>query len=128
MPRRPLLLSCLLLSLTGCINRTSQESTASETVIEEGVIYSVEYLLPDGRTGGFTRLDLKEAVPGRNGSWNVDAYGKLTPDFLLVTYPKWKGVQTHAIPVHRLIGVQFGTGGIGSIKKGGSPYLNHISG
>jgi hypothetical protein len=39
----------------------------------------------DARTGGFTRLNISTAVPGRNGSWNVDAYGRLSREFLTIT-------------------------------------------
>ena len=40
----------------------------------EGVIFAVEYQQGTG-TGGFTRLNNSKAVPGGDGSWNVDAYG-----------------------------------------------------
>ena len=70
-----------------------------------------------GRTGGFTRLNNSKAVPGHNGSWNVDAYGKLTRDFLIITRPQSRDMGPELIPVHRLISVQFGDGGIKQVKE-----------
>ena len=70
-------------SFVGC----NQQSTSPEPhAIAEGVIYTLEYKLEDGKTGGFTRLNMVEAVPGKNGSWNVDAYGRLVNDYLIITY------------------------------------------
>jgi len=86
-------------------------------VVAEGVIFSVEYRLDGERTGGFTRLNAPEAVPGRNGSWNVDAYGRLTGDFLFITYPQRNDLGLRAIPTHRLLDVQFGDGGIKSVNE-----------
>ena len=78
----------------------------------EGVIYVVEYQQGNG-TGGFTRLNNSKAVPGGNGSWNVNAYGKLYRDFLVITFPDKKdGLGPEVIPTHRLVSVQFGDGGI----------------
>jgi hypothetical protein len=65
-----------------------------------------------GRTGGFTRRNHANAVPGGNGSWNVDARGRLTRDFLIVTRAQQKDLGPMIIPVGRLISVQFGDGGI----------------
>lgn len=84
-------------------------------VVAEGVIYSVTYDLGQGRTGGFTRLNIAQAVPGGNGSWNVDARGKLTRDFLIITYSRNRELGPHVIPVHLLHDVQFGDGGIKDI-------------
>jgi hypothetical protein len=81
------------------------------------VIYSVEYQLGEGRTGGFTRVNNSKAVPGGNGSWNIDAYGKLTRDFLIITRPQLRDSGPEVIPVSRLIRVQFGDGGIKEVKE-----------
>src|SRR5919204_246055 len=86
-------------------------------VVAEGVIYSVEYQLEGGRTGGFTRVNNAKAVPGGNGSWNVDAYGKLTRDFLVITWPQHSDLGPEVIPAHRLINIQFGDGGIKQVKE-----------
>jgi hypothetical protein len=78
----------------------------------EGVIFAVEYQQGNG-TGGFTRLNNSKGVPGGNGSWNVDAYGKLYRDFLVITFPDNKdGQGPEIIPTHRLVSVRFGNGGI----------------
>lgn len=81
-----------------------------EPVVAEGVLLSVEYRLEDGKTGGFTRLNSIHAVPGGNGSWNVDAYGRLTRDFLIITRPQRKDLGPQVIPANRLVNVQFYSG------------------
>jgi len=86
-------------------------------VVAEGVLFSVEHRLEDGRTGGFTRLNISTAVPGRNGSWNVDAYGRLTRDFLIITRPQRPELGPRAIPTHRLVDIQFGDGGIKTVNE-----------
>ncbi len=69
-----IVLAAAATALGGCSSSGSNPSA----VVAEGVVYSVEYQTEGGRTGGFTRLNEPKAVPGGNGSWNVDAYGKLT--------------------------------------------------
>ena len=86
----------------------------------EGIILRVEYQQGSG-TGGFTRLNNSKAVPGGNGSWNVDAYGKLYRDFLVITFPGKQGTGPEVIPTHRLLSVQFGDGGIKEVAKNPAP-------
>lgn len=97
--------------LAGCA-----EQPANSPVVAQGILHSVSYILGDGRVGGFTRLPHAQAVPGGNGSWNVDAYGRLTRDFLLVTYPHDEDQTRHAIPVHCLLHVKFGDAGRSTVK------------
>lgn len=78
----------------------------------------MEYKLEDGRTGGFTRLNRAAAVPGGNGSWNIDAHGRLTRDYLIITRPQRKDLGPKIIPAHRLVEVQFGDGGIEDVDEG----------
>jgi hypothetical protein len=73
---------------------------------------SVWYETPGGATNGLTRLSTPQAVPGRSGSWNADIYGRLTREFLFITWPQQKELGPEVIPVHRLVSVQFGDGGI----------------
>ena len=94
-------------------------------VVAEGVIYSVKYDLGEGRTGGFTRLNMAQAVPGGNGSWNVDARGKLTRDFLIITYPNKPGLGPHVIPVRLLHDMQFGDGGMKDIATAPAAPNDH---
>jgi len=92
--------------------------------VAEGVIFSVEYEMEGGRTGGFTRLNESKAVPGRNGIWNVDARGRLTHDFLIITRPQRPDLGAQVIPSHRLVSVQFGDGGIKQVDETRSKPAN----
>jgi hypothetical protein len=98
--------------LTGC---TEEAEQSSHEAIAEGVICSVYYDIGDGKTGGLTRLNSPEFVPGKNGSWNVDAYGRLYENYLVITQPENTGLGQKIVPAHRLIYVQFGDGGIGQV-------------
>jgi len=93
-------------------------SCSRQPVVAEGIILSVEYQLENGKTGGFTRLNNSKAVPSGNGAWNIDAYGRLTKDFLIITRPQRKDLGAEAIPVHRLVDVRFGDGGIQQVDEG----------
>jgi hypothetical protein len=101
------------LTLSGC----SPSGAIPPAIVAEGVIYTVEYQTEGGRTVGLTRVNDSKAVPGGNGSWNADAYGKLTHDFLLVTRPQHRDLGPEVIPAHRLISIQFGDGGIKQVKE-----------
>ena len=106
-PLLPVLMTSAAFVLAGC---TKPESKPDAAV--EGVLFSVEYEMGDGTTGGGTRLNESKAVPGRNGSWNVDARGRLTPELLVITRPRQPDLGPQVIPVHRLVSVQFGDGGV----------------
>lgn len=101
----------MLVGIVGC--------SRSDTVAE-GVIYSVEYQLPGGGTDGFTRLNDNRGVPGGSGSWNIDAYGRLTPEFLIITRPQHPDLAQEVIPVSHLVSIQFGDGGIREVNEGKS--------
>lgn len=105
----------LLLWLAGCSVNVDGQGTSSGhggDTVAEGTIFNVKYDLGDGKVGGFTRYDNSAAVPGGNGSWNVDAQGKLTSKFLVITYANRAALGPHVIPVDRLYEVQFGNGGL----------------
>ena len=93
--------------------------TAYKPVIE-GVIFSVHYQVGGDRTAGFTRLGFPEAVPGDEGSWSRDAYGKLYQEFLILTYPGNEDLDAQVIPTAQLLSVQFGDGGISTPHPGPS--------
>jgi len=98
--------------ILGC----SPAMNSSET-IAEGVIYSAEFEATGSHTEGFTRLNDSSAVPGGNGSWNVDAYGRLTHEFLIITRPQRKNLGPQLVPTRRLLAIQFGDGGITNINE-----------
>jgi hypothetical protein len=87
--------------------RTPGRITKDKPVVE-GVLYRVFYQLEGGRTGGLTRENNSKLIPGGSGSWNVDAYGRLYPNYLVITYSNSEEPGPLVIPVHRLIEVQFG--------------------
>ena len=107
-----LVLCALATAGSGCCRHADQSE-----IVPEGVIFSVEYKLENGKTGGFTRLNISTAVPGGNGSWNVDAYGRLTRDYLTITRPQRKDLGPQVIPASRLVSIQFGDGGIESVNE-----------
>jgi len=129
-----LLLAASFMAITGCNADFSSRTEARNAsgVIAEGTIYSVKYEQGDGKIGGFTRLDSAQAVPGGNGSWGVDAHGKLTREALVITYPKQAGLGPHVIPYDRILDVQFGDGGIAlpkvSVKHSDHDHGEHASG
>lgn len=88
----------------------------SDTVAE-GVIFSVEFQLPGGGTEGFTRVNDARCVPGSSGTWNVDAYGRLTREFLIITRPQKPELGPLVIPASRLVNIQFGDGGIKEVDE-----------
>lgn len=104
-------------SITGC----SRPASPASPVVAEGILHTVSYTLGDGRVGGFTRLPHAQAVPGGNGSWNVDAYGKLTRDYLIVSYPHDKSDELNIIPHHCLLHVKFGDAGRKVIDSNPTP-------
>jgi len=61
------LIVAALISIVGCNQPSGAPRSTEPRVIAEGTIYSLEYKLVDGRTGGFTRLNVPKAVPGGNG-------------------------------------------------------------
>jgi hypothetical protein len=110
-----LILCAMLIGLTTSCRQDVGKS--NDGTVAEGVIWYVEYEIEDGKTGGFTRINSSEAVPGGNGSWNVDAYGRLTRDYLIITRPQQKDLGPRIIPTHRLVDLQFGDGGLKKIDE-----------
>ncbi len=114
MKMHPALLGLMIaapLVFPGCTPPNSKSDT-----VAEGVIFSVEYQTPDNHTRGFTRLNDSKAVPG-SGSWNVDAHGRLTREFLIITRPQRLDLGPQVIPAHRLVNIQFGDGGIKKVDE-----------
>ncbi len=89
----------------------------STSIITEGVIWYVEYELGEGKSTGFTRSQHAVTLPGGSGGLNVDAYGKLTSQFLVITYPQRRDLGQRIIPVSRLLSIQFGDGSIKEVNE-----------
>lgn len=87
-----------------------------DAVVAEGIIYSLEYK-DNGRVAGITRVNDRRAVPSGNGSWNVDAYGRLTRDYLIITRPQRKDLGERVIRADRIVDIQFGDGGIKHVDE-----------
>jgi hypothetical protein len=88
----------------------------SKTPLQEGIIYSVSWSEPDGSIHGLIRSDIASAVPGGNGSWNMDLYGRLYENHIAVTNLKQKSLGPRIIPLRILQSVQFGDGGIKEVR------------
>ncbi len=97
--------------------RSDDTLHCSTAVLGQAVqfIYYVEYQTGGGGTTGFTRSDDSWGVPA-GGTLNVDAYGRLTHDFLIITPRQRKDMGPQVIPVSRLVSIQFGEGGIKTIN------------
>lgn len=98
--------------LAGCSPHTHGMET-----IAEGAIFSVEFKKDGGGSEGFTRVNNQIMAPGGNGSWNVDAYGRLTRDFLIITRPQERDLGPQVVPIDRLVSIQFGDGGIKQVDE-----------
>src|SRR5688572_8580869 len=75
--------------------------------IAEGPIQFAEFRRHDGSTEGFTRVNMQQAVPSGNGSWNIKATGKLYKDFVLIYYTDRKELGPEVVPTSRLVRIQF---------------------
>ena len=98
--------------LAGCSPHTREVAT-----IAEGTIFSVEFKKDGGGSEGFTRVNSRIMVPGGNGNWNVDAYGRLTRDVLIITRPQQRDLGPQVVPIERLVSIQFGDGGIKQVDE-----------
>ncbi len=84
------LIAIALISIAGCNQHSGDAQTTEPRIIADGIINSLEYKLEDSRTGSFTGLSIAKAVPGGNGSWAVDAYGRLSEaSFLCAIHPEF---------------------------------------
>ena len=104
--------------MVGAIALTGLVGCSRSDTVAEGVIWVVEFQKVGGGTEGITRLNDSRAVPGGNGSWNVDAYGRLTHEFLIITRPQQPELGPQVVPVSRLVNIQFGDGGIKQVTEG----------
>jgi hypothetical protein len=107
-----LLLAVSAMLLSGCnvdFSTRSDGRNQAGPVISEGTIYSVTYEQADGKPTTISRASFP---PEGGGTWNVDAYGTLTAQALVITYPGRRELGPHIIPFDRVVEVRFGDGGI----------------
>jgi len=122
------LMAATILSIglfSGCAASVHGGPAASTAVsgsgrpIAEGIIYGASFNRADGDKGseGFTRVNDMGAIPGGHGQWNVDAYGQLFHDYLIITYPRQPDLGPKLIPASRILEIQFGDGGIKQVSE-----------
>ncbi len=112
---------CAIVAASLWFDRAPVQGAADGRVVAEGIIYSVSFAEPDGKTSGFTRANDAAAVPGRSGASNVNAYGTLYENYLVITYPDKKNFAEHVVPTRFLREVRFGTGGIAKVAEAAKP-------
>ena len=83
----------------------------SPALLQEGVIFTVQWTDGAGKSKGLSRLDSPQTVPSGNGSWNMDLYGRLFSTHLEIVNRQVKGSEPQIIPIQRLDSIQFGAGG-----------------
>jgi len=96
----------IIFGITAC-----KDSGPSNTVVYEGVIYTIQWTDQKGETHGMSRLSIPESVPGRNGSFNMDLYGRLYLTHIEIMNNQAKDLGPQIIPFERIDFVQFGDGG-----------------
>ena len=108
---------CASVAVSLWLDRAPVQGAANPPGLTEGIIYSVAFAEPDGKTSGFTRANSPAAVPGRNGTWNENAYGVLYENYLVITFPDKKDFAEYVVPARFVRGVQFGNGGITKMSE-----------
>ncbi len=88
-------------------------------LLAEGIIWSVEFHGPDGKTNGLARGSDAIMVPGGNGSWNMDIYGRLYETHLEITYLNQpnSGLDAKIVPFSQIVRIQFGDGGRKTVSQ-----------
>jgi hypothetical protein len=105
------------LILIGCTEQSEDLSDNANGIVAEGIIYSLEYKVRDGKTVGFARGNSSISLLTDNKRWLVDAYGRLSNHYLFVTYPQKKDFGPLVIPAHQLIRIKFGDHGIKQVNE-----------
>ena len=96
---------------------TSHRSGGGPALLYEGIVWTIEWADGEGKSHGLTRSSIPESVPGGNGSWNMDMYGKLYESHLEIAFPKRKELGPKIIPMSRIVDMRFGDGGIREIAE-----------
>jgi len=108
--KRAITLGMLTGALVACEFQDSavQVDELPERTVARGTIWYVEWVQADGKgTEGFVRSTDVGYVPGGNGNPGVDAYGKLTRDYLIIDYAHRDDLGPRVIPAGRLVDIQF---------------------
>ncbi len=89
----------------------------SKTPLQEGIIYDVSWLESDGSIHGLTRVDNARAIPGGNGSYNMDLYGRLFENHLEIINLRQKNQVSRIIPFRIIQSIRFGKGVIKKVRE-----------
>ena len=92
--------------LMGCAGQTD-----SSALLQEGVVYTMQWTDGAGKTHGMSRLQMAESVPGGNGSWNMNLYARLYATHVEIVNRDTKDLGPQVIPIERIDFIQFGEGG-----------------
>jgi hypothetical protein len=99
-----------------CILLSAKNSSAakgdSDSLIEQGVVYTLQWTDGSGKTHGLSRLSHSSSIPGGNGSFNMDMYARLYPTHIEIINRHTKDLGSKIIPIERLDFVQFGEDGV----------------
>jgi len=98
-----------LVTFSGC--KRQNDTQTSQTPICEGVIWTLQWTDQSGNSHGMSRASFPESVPGGNGSFNMDLYGRLYITHLEIVNNQQRDLGPRIIPFERIDSIQFGEGG-----------------
>ena len=98
-----------LVTFSGC--KRQNDTQTSQTPICEGVIWTLQWTDQSGNSHGMSRASFPESVPGGNGSFNMDLYGRLYNTHLEIVNNQQRDLGPLIIPFDRIDSIQFGEGG-----------------
>ena len=104
-----LALMLALVTFSGC--KRQNDTQTSQTPICEGVIWTLQWTDQSGNSHGMSRASFPESVPGGNGSFNMDLYGRLFITHLEIVNNQQRDLGPMIIPFERIDSIQFGESG-----------------
>jgi len=101
-----LALIAALVTFSGC--KRQNDTQSPQIPICEGVIWTLQWTDQSGNSHGMSRSSVPESVPGGNGSFNMDLYGRLYNTHLVIVNNQQKDLGPMIIPFERIDSIQFG--------------------